>query len=365
MMKLGIDAQHLSHALTGIGRYTWEMIKQLSLQPIEIVAYLPSKPVVDIALTPQVHFNISNFSSNIGRTLWAQTILPWQANQDQLDAFWSPAHRLPFLLNRSVNSVVTIHDLTWKIVPQTMKRSTYWLERICMPYALKTSHVIVSDSFATTRDLLSMHMADSQKIHTIHLGHTELPDARPRSDLYDLGLKKDYFLFVGTLEPRKNLSHLLSAYSSLPPRVKDQAQLVIVGGRGWGKLNLADLLVEHELTNHVHVLGFVDDTLLSTLYQHALFLAMPSIYEGFGLPVVEAMSRGLCILGSRGTSIEEIAQDAGLMINPLNVQNIAQGLQQLITSAELRESLAASSRIVASGFTWKKCSQELMQAIYH
>jgi glycosyltransferase involved in cell wall biosynthesis len=363
-MRVGIDAQHLSHALTGIGRYTWEMIKQLAQQPVEIVAYLPSQPVVDITTVPQVQFKISDFNSNLRRTAWAQTVLPWQANRDHLDAFWSPAHRLPFLLNRSIRSVVTIHDVTWKIAPHTMKRSTYWLERLCMPHALKKSQVIVSDSYATTQDLLRLQMADPQKIRTIHLGHTQLPHAGPRSDLHASGLQKDYFLFVGTLEPRKNLHALLSAYASLAPAVKDQAELLIVGGRGWGALNLPDLLVKHQLTEHVKVLGFVDDAQLSTLYQHALFLAMPSIYEGFGLPVVEAMSKGLCVLGARETSVEEIAQSAGLMINPHDVQDIAQALQQLITNAALRENLSSSARMTASRFTWERCSQELLHAMH-
>jgi glycosyltransferase involved in cell wall biosynthesis len=361
-MKLGIDAQHLSHALTGIGRYTWEMLKELAKQPIEIVAYLPNAPVVDTSLVPDVKFRISSIPSSLGRTIWAQTILPWQARQDDLDLFWSPAHRLPFLLPRSLTCAVTIHDLTWKIVPETMKRSSYLLERVCMPHALRRAKVILSDSQATTLDLERLKMADKQKISTISLGHTALPSARSWSELEALGLQQDYFLFVGTLEPRKNLPALLTAYASLAPQVKQSTQLVIVGGRGWGDLNLSDLVAQHQLQSRVKVLGFVDDKLLSSLYQHAQFLAMPSLYEGFGLPALEAMSNGRCVLGSAGTSIEEIVQNCGLLVDPLNTAQIAQALHALISQPQLRERLAANARQVAASFTWEKCCNQTLAA---
>ncbi|MFM7330055.1 MAG: glycosyltransferase family 4 protein [Brachymonas sp.] len=362
-MKLGIDAQHLSHDLTGIGRYTWEMLKELSQQPTQIVAYLPSAPVVDTASLPQVQFKIANMPSSLGRTLWAQTVLPWQAQQDDLDVFWSPAHRLPWLLSRRIPTAVTIHDVTWKIVPETMRRSTYWLERLCMPWALRRAQAILSDSQATTRDLVRLGMADAKKIHTVALGRTALPEPGPAGMLQARGIEPNYFLFVGTLEPRKNLSALLAAYASLQAQVKRSMQLVIVGGRGWGNLNLPDLLAQHQLHSHVKVLGFVDDALLSTLYKHAQFLAMPSLYEGFGLPALEAMAQGRCVLASAGTSIAEIVQDCGLLVDPRNTPQIARALHQLITEPAICQQLAAQAAQVAARFTWAGCGQQTLQAL--
>jgi glycosyltransferase involved in cell wall biosynthesis len=362
-MKIGIDAQHLSRPLAGIGRYTWEVLKQIARHPVEIIAYLPNKPVVDINLVPNVRFKVSGFSSNIGRTLWAQSVLAYHANRDQLDVFWGPAHRLPFLLKHQLRTAVTIHDLTWKMAPDTMKRSTYWLDRICMPYAVKRATVVMSDSNCTTSDLKRLRLTTPEKIHTVPLGYTQLPEPGEFAELKSLGIEDNYFLFVGTLEPRKNLYRLLTAYSKLHPKVKDQAQLVIVGGKGWGKHSLIDIIHQLDLGKRVSVLGYIDDSTLSTLYKHAMFLAMPSLYEGFGLPALEAMANGLCLLGSQNTSIDEIAQECGLMINPVNEEEIVTALNRLICDSGLRYKLSFAAKEKASAFQWIKCSASMLNLL--
>jgi glycosyltransferase involved in cell wall biosynthesis len=362
-MRIGIDAQHLSQPLTGIGRYTWEVLKQIATNPVEIVAYLPNKPVVDTRLVPNVRFKASDFSSNIGRTFWAQTVLPYHANRDQLDVYWGPAHRLPFFLKPHLRTAVTIHDVTWKMAPETMKRSTYWLDRICMPYALERATVVMADSNCTASDLKRFQLAAPDKVHTVPLGYTQLPKPGEFHELKPLGVEDNYFLFVGTLEPRKNLHRLLMAYSKLGPTIRDQAQLVIVGGKGWGKHSLTDTIEQLDLGKRVCVLGYVDDATLSTLYKHAMFLAMPSIYEGFGLPALEAMANGLCILGSKNTSIEEISNGCGLMVDPLNDVSILDALRQLISEKHLREQLAAYSVKTTSVYEWSTCSDRILKIL--
>jgi glycosyltransferase involved in cell wall biosynthesis len=355
-MRIGIDAQHLSQPLTGIGRYTWEVLKQIATNPVEIVAYLPNKPVVDTRLVPNVRFKASDFSSNIGRTFWAQTVLPYHANRDQLDVYWGPAHRLPFFLKPHLRTAVTIHDVTWKMAPETMKRSTYWLDRICMPYALERATVVMADSNCTASDLKRFQLAAPDKVHTVPLGYTQLPKPGEFYELKPLGIEENYFLFVGTLEPRKNLHRLLRAYSKLSPTVRDQARLVIVGGKGWGKHSLIDTIEQLGLGKRVCILGYINDSMLSTLYKHAKFLAMPSIYEGFGLPALEAMANGLCVLGSKDTSIEEIAHNCGLMVNPLSENEILVALDRLISDDLLRRRLVVSARQRASNYQWHQCS---------
>lgn len=361
-MRIGIDAQHLSQSLTGIGRYTWEVLKQLATYPVEIIAYLPQRPIVDTNAVPNVRFEVSNFSSNVGRTLWAQTVLPYKANRDQLDVFWGPAHRLPFLLNSRLRTAVTIHDITWKIAPETMKRSTYWLDRICMPYALKRASVVISDSDCTTGDLRRLQLTTPDKVHTVHLGHTQLPEAGEFDKLRPLGVKDNYFLFVGTLEPRKNLRRLIMAYSKLHPAVRDEAQLVIVGGKGWGTDDLIGIVNQLSLSSRICILGYVNDKMLSTLYKHAMFLAMPSIYEGFGLPALEAMANGLCVLGPKNTSVQEIAQGCGLMVNPLIEEEIVSALERLIKDRDLRQKLSSKAEHNALAYQWSTCSAATLKA---
>jgi len=171
---------------------------------------------------------------------------------------------------------------------------------------------------------------------------------------------RSFFLFVGTLEPRKNLTRLLQAYDSLPLSIKEKMKLVIVGGKGWGKVNLLDMITQLDLTEHVKVLGRVDDMALATLYANAQFLVMPSLYEGFGLPLVEAMSYGTPVLTANNSSMPEVAGNAGLLVDALDVESIADGLQEMITNNRLRERLAKNAKLNVSRFSWDNSAKKLI-----
>ena len=156
------------------------------------------------------------------------------------------------------------------------------------------------------------------------------------------------------------MTRLLQAYDSLPLSIKGKIKLVIVGGKGWGKVNLLDTVTQLDLTECVKVLGRVDDMALATLYANAQFLAMPSLYEGFGLPLVEAMSYGTPVLTANNSSMPEVAGNAGLLVDALDVESIADGLQEMITNNELRERLAKNAKSNASRFSWDESAKKLI-----
>lgn len=354
-MKVGIDVRLLSRPLTGIGRYTLEMVKALScIDGLELYLYSPA-PILDAHL-PYIQkvakITCSNWQSGLLRQLWSETLLPYWVLRDNVDLFWGTGHRLPSWLPQRVARVVTIHDLVWKYAPDTMRPLSRWLESWQMPKAIRKADHVVADSQATANAVEKTFQINVDNLSVVYLG-AGVPVSEPYEDLLlKLDIDKPYFLFVGTLEPRKNLHRLLKAYSNLPQPIKSQAILVVVGGKGWGKLKLPELIHQLNLVDRVKLLGYVDEDALAVLYAKALFLAMPSIYEGFGLPLLEAMVYGTPVLTSRSSSMPEVAGNAGLFIDPIDVDSIKNGLAKMIVDHDFRNQLADNAKLNAARFSW-------------
>lgn len=363
-MRIGIDAQMLCGTITGIGRYTSEIIRKLVHSDSEFFLYAPKPPATDEWVAANVTVRSSDFKSRAGKILWSQTQLPYYAGKDHLDIFWGPTHRLPRLLSNKIARVVTIHDLVWKHAGETMRPLNQLTERVLMPDAIRLADRILADSHSTADAIISEFPWAQDRVRVVHLGATSLPQPKGIEVLDALGIDRPYFLFVGTLEPRKNLRRLLEAYASLDPIVRKQTLLVIAGGKGWGNEDMVSLVHSLDLTDSVRLVGYVNEEQLATLYAHARFLAMPSLYEGFGLPLVEAMSFGVPVLTSSCSSLPEVAGDAGMLVDPYNTNSIATGLLQMLKDDEFRNELAARSRLNASRFSWEKAAKETM-AIFH
>lgn len=360
-MRIGVDARLLSEPVTGIGRYTAELSRELVKLEGSFHFYTPKPPVVSGWKGSSSNLRCSRFSGRIGKMLWSQTLLPYWASRDNLDVFWGATHRLPRYLPSSIARVVTIHDLAWKYAGETMRPLSRWLERHLMPEAVRLADRIMADSQSTADALEEEFPLARGKIRVVHLGTTLLVPPDNFASLSSLGIDRPYFLFVGTLEPRKNLNRLLSAFASLPQNIRATALLVIAGGKGWGGVDIHASLVDFGLEGNVVVTGYVSDAQLATLYANADFLAMPSLYEGFGLPLVEAMSYGIPVLTSNTSSLPELVGDAGILIDPLDEESIAEGLIELLANDDRRKSLAARAMSTAARFSWKKAALKTME----
>jgi glycosyltransferase involved in cell wall biosynthesis len=187
-----------------------------------------------------------------------------------------------------------------------------------------------------------------------------LPNPLDLKSLATIGIEQPYFLFVGTLEPRKNLLRLVNAYARIDEAIRNKFLMVIAGGKGWGGVDIHALVKEKGLSAQLVLTGYVNDNQLATLYAHARFLAMPSIYEGFGLPLVEAMSFGVPVLTSNCSSMPEVAGDAGLLVDPFDEKAIADALRSLLTDDHLRDTLAARARKNSERFSWQRAAAETM-----
>lgn len=358
---VGVDGRWLSRPLSGIGRYTQEICIFLATMPkIKLIIY--SNNIIDNQYLTSLPVTIrtKKWQNSLLRQIWFETYVPIWAKQDKLDVFWGPGHKLPLLLSKKITQVVTIHDLAWKFVGNTMRYLTCLQEKYQLPFTLrKANHVIVS-SQATANDLTKIFHEVEHKLSIIFPGLTEKLLHKNKKFINENNFaQKPYFLFVGTLEPRKNLHNLLKAYATLSIAIKQKANFIIVGAKGWGQIDVDKLIVDLQLQKYVINLGRVKDEDLHVLYSRALFLAMPSLYEGFGLPLIEAMSYGIPVLTANNSSMPEVAGKAGLFVNARNYLHIAEGLQKLIQNDKLRQQLAQYAYQNSCRFNWQKTAHNL------
>jgi len=362
MYRIGVDARLLSEAVTGIGRYTQEMLDALIGYEHSWTLY-SHRPIVvgDWRKRDNVRIRTANLPWRGLRMAWAQSALPWWAAQDGIELFWAPTHRLPSYLPDRIARVVTVHDLVWKHAGQTMRPLSRWLDAKLMPEAVRLADRVIAVSEHTARDLLTEVPEAEGKVRVVPLGASALLKPQPRETLQTLGIDGPFFLFVGTLEPRKNLHLLLEAYASLPEGVRDSAQMVIAGGKGWGGVDVPSIAAQLNIKDRIRIVGHASDALLSTLYAHALFLAMPSLYEGFGLPLVEAMAMGTPVLTSNCASMPEVAGDAGLLVDPSDVNSISNGLLAMIMDHSLRQRLSEKAKATAARYSWGKAAEATLK----
>ncbi len=293
----------------------------------------------------------------VGRLTALGACFPFWLALDRPHLFWSPAHRLPLWLPADTARVVTIHDLVWKRAPETMRGATRQLDALLMPRALHKADRIIAVSNATAKDIVEFFPEAREKVSVVPEGVSPLPDPQPVEALMALEVTVPYVLFVGTLEPRKNLSRLMEAFAALPTHVAREVQLVIAGTKGWGADDLTQKLARLRLGNRVRLVGRIGDQELATLYRHAICLAMPSLYEGFGLPLVEAMALGTPVLTSSVSSMPEVAGEAAILVNPLDVRSITEGMARIIGIPSLREDLRAKTRAQAAKFRWDRAAE--------
>jgi glycosyltransferase involved in cell wall biosynthesis len=293
---------------------------------------------------------------------WEQLLLPLELLPRRLDVLHSTDFIPPFV--RRCRSVITVHDLAFLRWPEhlTADSRRYFNGQIAR--AVKSADAIVAVSQATKRDLVELAGAPAEKITVVY----EAPgfDLQPIDRalaagwLSEHGLPADYFLFVGTFEPRKNLPRLIEAFTLVRERGY-RGKLLLAGSPGW----LAEPILEAVRQHPEDVLiRELDPTELPYLYGGARALAWPTTYEGFGLPVVEAMACGTPVLTSNVSSLPEIAGEAALLVDPGDVEAIASGLRRLAEDDGLRGELSAKGLARAAGFSWERAARETLD-VYH
>jgi len=357
-MRIGIDARIIAYRRGGIANYVRHLIPALA------------------ALDPETDYRVlrhrrdrtrSEAGPNVRRaTVWTpchHRLERWALGVEitplRLDLLHSPDFIPPAFGAR--HFVITVHDLNFLYYPQflTAESRRYYNDQIA--WAVAHADHILADSEATRADLIRLLHVPPEKVTTVHLGidpvFRPLPPDPVRETLARYGLTPGYLLFVGTLEPRKNLPGLLTAYRILLDRVKPSPPLVIVGSRGWLYEAIYARVESLRLENHVRFVYDVADDDLPALYNGAALLVMPSFYEGFGLPALEAQACGTPVVISDRGSLPEVAGDAAVTVNPDDPEDIAAGIARVLGDPGLQAALRAAGPAHAARFTWEQAAR--------
>jgi glycosyltransferase involved in cell wall biosynthesis len=260
--------------------------------------------------------------------------------------------------------VTTVHDISFEHFPSYFTKRSLARMRATIPWSARRSAAVLTGSTYSRDDLIARYRLRPEKVHVTSYAADRRfrpqPDDIVRGALERFGLPRDYVLSVGNLQPRKNLPRLLEAYVRLPAGARPP--LVIVGQRAWLHDEIFSSVRRFGLEGSVHFTGFVEADDLPAIYAGSLVFAYPSLFEGFGLPVLEAMACGVPTLSSRTSSIPEVAGDAAVLVDPTDVDAIAEGLSRLVSSQELRDRLRTAGLSQASAFSWARCATQTVAA---
>ncbi len=366
-MRIGFDATAAVRQGGGIGRYTRELLAALAAQEAANDYRL-------IYFTRRVAHPLPNLPANFhvrpvplddiwAARLWQRARLPLPVNwlTGPIEVYHSPDFTLP-PVRRGTRTLLTVHDLSFIRDPESATPVLRNYLNVVVPRSVARADHVLADSLATQNDLMELYGTPPEKISVLYAGVSAafhpITDAAARAAVrvkYQLG-EAPFILAVGTLQPRKNYVRLIQAVS----RQRSGIRLVIAGGKGWLYDSIFAEVERLNLRERVLFPGFVDDADLPALYSAARALAYPSLYEGFGLPMLEAMACGTPVVTSTASCLPEVAGDAALCVAPTEVEALAHALATVIEDESARANLIAKGRARAAEFSWVTAAQALL-----
>lgn len=359
-MRIAVDARPLAYPWNGIGTYLRELLERL-IPDSEHDWVLYSDRPINTHLKP-AQIRTGNITKPWLGTGYTQLRYPGWTKRDRCDVFWSPRHQLPLGLPRNLPKVVTLHDLVFRLFPETMAPGGLWLERLLTPPSLRISSAIITTSQSATNDLATCYPQLLPKVTTTPLS-SSLDQVVPYADqsLADTIGDTPFALYCGSLEPRKNLPRLLQAFSQARQTGNLPHHLVVVSGGGWNDIQVREQLARN--AQWVHLVSAASEATKAWLYQQAAFTLLPSLYEGFGIPLVESLKMGKAMITSDRSAMPEVAGDAALYVDPTNVAAIAEAIHSLCSDQQRRTELEQNALRRATQFSWQRSAQLTLAAL--
>ncbi|MHB1393068.1 MAG: glycosyltransferase family 4 protein [Clostridia bacterium] len=356
-MKVAINGLLISNENAGIGRYGYNLINSLiKADSVDYTLFLQRSAGID-------HKDIESrgeFKRSYQRILDEQIFLPLSYRNFDLVHFID--YSSPYF-KMNIPFITTIHDLTYFKFPETFSYGSQKIKVVLAPLSIKRSAIIIADSENTRNDISEMFPDVKDKVRVVYPGRPDFKEVKDKKLVEDTkrkyDIKGEYIMTVGTLEPRKNLKSLIKAYKLVHERIKD-INLVIVGKKGWLYKEVFELLEEDKFRDAVIFTGYVAQEDLPCLYSGAQCFVYPSIYEGFGLPPLEAMCCGTPVVVSNTSSLPEVVGEAGVYVKPIEIESIFDGIMKVLNDSGLRQTLISNGYKQVKKFDWDLAARQVI-----
>lgn len=374
-MRAGLDGLPLTSLKTGVGHYTFELARALAIADpsttFELI-YPSTYPTINLRETGKDLSLPDNLTSErvpvgpLGRHWWSVG-LPRYVRRRKVELFHGTNYDIP--LWRSCVTVLTIHDLSHFLHPETHEKRSVRRARRRLPVMARAADAIITPTESVRREVCEHLKTNPERVFAIpeaaRACFRPLPFAQTADVRQRLGVGDDFLLAVGTLEPRKNLSVLVNAFEEVTrARSEDKLQLVIAGGRGWLSAPLFTAIEKSPARNRILLTDYLNDEDLRSLYASCRAFIYPSIYEGFGLPPLEAMACGAPVIASRTPALMETTGGAALLFDPGKVGELTQKILELlddVNGENTRRTLSAAGERRVAEFSWERTAQETLQ----
>ena len=363
-MRIGINGRFLVAKRTGVQRAAYNLVKTLFDidQENEYVLFTGEDQAEEWRKYPNVTLVTSplKVGGNLRNHLWEQFVLPRLAHKHKIDILHSPANMAPMFYSGA--SVVHIHDLCFVVNPQWYSYTFHTAYNLAIPRLAKKATRVITNSNNSRNDLLQFYNVDASKVRLIYWAVDQTFGAREVNNNEPLP-ESDYILYVGSLEPRKNIGNLIEAFERMRSRNPDlKTKLVLIGGES---PLFADVRLQIK-TYHQDVVfkGFVSDEELRQYYRQAQVVAYPSLYEGFGLPPLEAMASGAPVVTSNTSSLPEVVGNAALMVSPYDCDQLADTLALIVRDPLLRREMRIRGYEQVKKFNWYRVARNILAVYY-
>jgi len=365
-MKIGLITSAYDEMKAGIATYISNLILSINrIDKINEYTLIHHSKVHDEMYRSNKELIIPYPRIPLKKTIGENFYLSLKLKKYNFDIVHELGQKNSFIFNFPSKKILTIHDLTPMLFPQTHGVINVFLHKFLLPKAAKNADKIIADSENTKKDVINYLGIPQENIKVIHCGVSEnfkiidKENDKKRIDLIRLkhGLPEKYILTVSTLEPRKNLLTLIKAYHKLKKN-KIKHKLIVIGAKGWKYHNIFNAVKQYNLENDVIFLGFIPNNELPVIYNLSDIFVYPSIYEGFGLPPLEAMACGIPVVTSNTSALPEVVGNAGIMVNPYNPDEFTNAFYEVINNEGLKKEMIEKGLERVKTFSWEKNARE-------
>lgn len=344
-----VNGRYLTQKATGVHRYAFEICNKLHEMGVDFHVAVPNE------IHPDYKFNFKVVKcGSLNTHLWEQISLPRYLKRIGSPLLISFTGCGP--LNYS-NQIMTIHDVSHERYPEWFSKNYYRFYHYMMPRIGKKAHAVLTVSEFSKKEIVDTLGINVEKIHVVH---SNVPFQNKPSKEEILSFKRNpeaerYILAVSSMDPRKNFIRLVEAFD----KIKDKSVKLYIIGMSFKAFNTPDL--QKLIGENVHLPGYIPDEKLQTMYQNALLSVYPSLYEGFGLPPLESMTYGCPVINSDIPALREVSQDAALYVDPYNVEDITQKIEQLLVDEPLRKELQEKGLLQIKKYSWDKSAKQVYE----